>query len=154
MDRPLFDPVPDDSKTQPKHGRVGAGRRTAERRGRGGARQFGAPMSRFARETTVPLALQSIEENCSERFSGSTGKGIKPVESKTLTYHGPVGSGGARWGGLAGRARQVCSRRTQTSLVPSRASKTNVLNVSPEARTKEFLCKPMGEQSPRLTRGL
>ena len=38
-----------------------------------------------------------------------------------------VGSGGARQGSLAGRARQVCSCRTQTSLVPSRASKTTVL---------------------------
>ena len=31
---------------------------------------------------------------------------IEPVESKTRTHHERVGSGGARWGGWAGRARQ------------------------------------------------
>ena len=64
---------------------------------------------------------------------------IELVEPKTRTHHGRVGSGGAQWGGWA--------------LVPSRASKTTVLNVSSEERTREFLFKPLGEQSPRLTRG-
>ena len=35
----------------------------------------------------------------------------------------------------------------------SKASKTRLL-VYPEARTCETLCKPMGEQNPRLTSGL
>ena len=46
-----------------------------------------------------------------------------------------------------------CSPRGQSFLVPSKASKTRRLNVSPEARTNEILCKPMEEQSPRLNRG-
>ena len=37
------------------------------------------------------------------------------------------------------------------SIVPSKASKTRRLNVSPEARTSEILCKPMEEQNHRLT---
>ena len=53
---------------------------------------------------------------------------------------------GARRGGGAGSGRtgcqQNCSPRRQESLVPSKVSKTRRLNVSPEARTSENLCKP------------
>ena len=64
---------------------------------------------------------------------------------------------GARRSGPAGSGKigcqQNCPPRGQSFLVPSKASKTRRLNVSPEARTSEILCKPMGEQSPRLTTG-
>ena len=63
--------------------------------------------------------------------------------------HTTGGSGrGARRGGGAGPGRtgrrQNSSPRRQASLVPSKASKTRLLNVSPEARTSEILCKPNG----------
>ena len=69
------------------------------------------------------------------------------------------GSGwGVRRGGGAGSSRigcqQNCWPRTQAFLVPSKASKTRRLNVSPEARTSEILCKSTEEQNPRPTRGL
>ena len=54
--------------------------------------------------------------------------------------------------GRTGR-RRIGSPRRQLSLVLSKASSTPVLNDSSEARTSEILCKPMGEQNPRLTRG-
>ena len=67
---------------------------------------------------------------------------------------------GARRGGGAGSAgsgrtvcQQNCPPRGQSFLIPSKASKTRRSNVSPEARTSEILCKPMEEQSPRLTTG-
>ena len=64
---------------------------------------------------------------------------------------------GARRGGGAKSGRSVCqqncSPREQSFLALSRASKTRRLNVSPEARTSEILCKPMEEQNPRLTTG-
>ena len=82
-----------------------------------------------------------------------------PVESKTQTHHGRIGSG--RWKaelrGVAGpgrtERRRVGSPRTQPSLLPPNASKAIVLNVSSEARPKEVPCKPMEEQSPRFIRG-
>ena len=55
------------------------------------------------------------------------------------------GRRGRRWVGSPGK---------QPSFLPSRASKTTVLNVSPEARTSEISCKPMEEQNSRLTTGL
>ena len=65
--------------------------------------------------------------------------------------------GGARRGGGAGLGRTGRRRngppRMQPSLAPSMASQ-NVLNDTPEARTSEILCKPMGEHNGRLTRGL
>ena len=86
----------------------------------------------------------------------------KAVDSKTRTY---PGRGGARRRTAARRAgaaqgrmgrRRVGSPRKQPSLLPSlpsRASKTTVLNVSSEARIKEILHKSM-EQSSRLTRSV
>ena len=70
--------------------------------------------------------------------------------------HTTGGSGrGARWGGgaMSGRTgcQQNCSPGGQASLVFPKASKIRRLNVSPEARTSEILCKPMEEQTPRLT---
>ena len=73
--------------------------------------------------------------------------------------HTTGGSGrGARRAGGAGSGRtgcqQNCSPKRKASLAPSKATKTRRLNVPPEARTSEIVCKPMGEQNPRLTRGL
>ena len=48
----------------------------------------------------------------------------------------------ANAGGKLSILSQNCSPRRQASLVPSKASKTRRLNVSPEARTSEILCKP------------
>ena len=82
---------------------------------------------------------------------------LEPVESKTRTYHGQPGRGARRNGGAgSGRTgcQQNCSPRGHASLAPSKESKTSRLNVFPEARTSEILCKPMQEQSPRLNRGL
>ena len=42
-------------------------------------------------------------------------------------------------------------RTSLPALISSKASNTNRLNVSPEARRNEILCKPMEEQNPRLT---
>ena len=69
------------------------------------------------------------------------------VKSKTRTYSTTGGSGrGVRWSGGRGSNRTGCqqtiSPRRQASCVPSKASKTRRLNVSPEARTSEILCKP------------
>ena len=64
---------------------------------------------------------------------------------------------GARRGGRAGSGRTVCqqdcSPREESFLAFSKASKTRRLNVSPEARTSEIVCKPMEEQNPQLTTG-
>ena len=61
--------------------------------------------------------------------------------------HTTGGSGrSARRGDKAGSVRtgcqQNCSPRKQASLVPPKTSRTYCLNVSPEARTSEILCKP------------
>ena len=71
-------------------------------------------------------------------------KNRQPVESKTLTYHGRVVSGQHTAGrrGRAGRGRtgrrRVGSPRRRPTLLPARASRTPVLNVSSEARTNEI----------------
>ena len=70
-------------------------------------------------------------------------------------------TGGSVWGGArrvgagmgsTGRRRDGSPRR-KPPLLPSRRCKNNLLGVSLEARTKEILFKPMGEQNPRLTTG-
>ena len=79
------------------------------------------------------------------------------VGPKTRTYHGWVWSGARRGGGAGlGRTgrRQNSSPRRQASLLPSKASETRRLKVSPEERTSEILCKPMEEHNDRLTSGL
>ena len=84
----------------------------------------------------------------------------RPVESKTRTHHGRIGSGrrtAGRWSGAGpGRTgrRRIGSPRKQPTLVLPKASKIPVINVSLEALTKEIPCKPMEKQKPRLTGGL
>ena len=73
--------------------------------------------------------------------------------------HTTGGSGPAAHSGAAGRGElgRVGRRRfAQDTTVPRalRASKTTVVNIPSEARTREILCKPLEEQSPRLTTGL
>ena len=81
---------------------------------------------------------------------------LRPVASKTKTYHGRIGTGrrtaGRRGGGPArtGR-RQIGSSRKQPFPVPSKASYITVLNVLSDARTSEILRKPAEEQNPRWT---
>ena len=66
---------------------------------------------------------------------------------------GAVHSGPAGWTGRGKTKRgRAGSPRKQPSLFSSRASRTNP-NVSPKARTNEFLCKPMQEKT-QLTTGL
>ena len=78
----------------------------------------------------------------------------RPVESKTQTYHGRVGTGRRtaerRGGADPGRTarRRIGSPRRQPSLVLSKASNTSVLNDSSEARASEILCKSKEEQNP------
>ena len=79
-----------------------------------------------------------------------------PVESKTRTYHGRVGSArpSERRGGSAKiGCQQNCSPRKRRFTVPSKASKKRRFNVSAEARISEILCQPTEEQNQRLTRG-
>ena len=73
--------------------------------------------------------------------------------------HTTGGSGrSARRSGWAGSGKIGCqqngSPRKQKSTVPSKAWKKRRFNVPPEARTSEILCKPTGEQNPRLITGL
>ena len=97
-------------------------------------------------------------DDCSEaRTSEILCKPTCRIQNPDTPRAGRVGrrtAGRLRGGPGRIRRRRVCSRRTQPSLVPSRASKTTVLNSPSEARTSEILCKPMEEQSPRLTRSL
>ena len=54
------------------------------------------------------------------------------------------------------RKRLFANRTVRLEKNPSSHSlkhRRHVLNVSPEARTSEILCKPMEEQNPRLTTG-
>ena len=72
-----------------------------------------------------------------------------PVESKTRTYHERFGAARLTAGGGAGRdwtgCRQVGSPKETTVSLALPAVEGRVFNVSPKARTKEILCKPMEE---------
>ena len=85
---------------------------------------------------------------------------IQIVEPKTRTYHRRVGMGrrtaGRRGGAETGKTgrRWVGSPKKQPTLLPRRRSKKTFLGAPVEARTKETLCTPTGEQNLRLTRDL
>ena len=53
-----------ETKTRISHGRAGSGRCREEPRG--GAKQDGTPMSRFAEGTAILFVLQDTEDNCSQ----------------------------------------------------------------------------------------
>ena len=75
---------------------------------------------------------------------------LTPVESKTRTYHERVASGRtARQRGETGQTerRQNSSPRGQASLVPAKAPKPSFLNIFPEARTSEIVCKPVDSKT-------
>ena len=85
-------------------------------------------------------------------FDRSTNLSVpKPGHTSGESGRGARRGGGAE-SGRTGR-RQNISPRRQASLVPSKASKTRRLIVSPEARSSEILCKPVEEHSDRLTTG-
>ena len=79
------------------------------------------------------------------------------IQNPDMPQAGRVGVHGGGGGAAPARTgrRQNISPRRRASLVPSKASKTQtrLLNVSPEARTSEILCKPMAEHNERLTTG-
>ena len=83
----------------------------------------------------------------------------RPVESKTRTRNGRVGSAWRSADGGAGRrwaeqgADISVTLEANRPLALQRNVKT-VLNVYSQTRTKEILCKPLREQNVRLTRGL
>ena len=82
----------------------------------------------------------------------------EPVESKTRTYHGQVGGGRCTAGrrGGPGGARQNADgpvRPENNRPFSPPGHRGRILNVSPKARTNEFLCKPMQEKT-QLTTGL
>ena len=91
-------------------------------------------------------------------YVSSTENTIRRIQNPGIPRR--VGTGrrtAGRWGGAGigstGR-RRVDSPRRQPIPSPPRQSKKTLLDLSLEARTKEILCEPMGEQSQRLTIGL
>ena len=121
--------------------------------------------SRISEKTIVGVSLQArtIEFLCNPmeeqkpRLIGGTTSALRsllltripslnclsrPVECKTRTYHGRVGVGrrAAGWPGDAGPCssgrRPNSSSRRQPTTLPSRASRTTVLNVSEHEQRK------------------
>ena len=89
--------------------------------------------------------LSELDADMTVRPGNKTPSYFPPVESKTRTYHGRVGSGrtaGRTAGPGRTERRQNSSPRKQASLVPPKASRTRPLNVFPEARTSKILYKP------------
>ena len=87
--------------------------------------------------------------NCEEwiKLSSSTLSACRiqnpdlPRASRSRAAHGEAAGRGGAALRRTGR-RRICYPRKQSFLLPSRASKTTVQNVSSEARTKKILCKP------------
>ena len=133
-----------ESKTRKYHGRVGSGRMATWRSGVGktGYEQNCPPRGQAS------LVLSKASKT--RRLNDSP-----PVESKTRTYPGRVGTGrptarrrGRAGTGSTGRRRRDCSPRGKQTLLSPRQWK-NVLGVPQEERTKEnILCKPAFD--PRL----
>ena len=71
------------------------------------------------------------------------------IQNPDIQRAGRVGA----HGGAARRGRaEHFAQETSVPRAP-KASKTRLLNISPEARRSKILCKPMEEQNPRLTTG-
>ena len=102
------------------------------------------------------LAGSSMDNDVVIRIlaDGFTNERIDLSNPKPRQITGGSGRGDAWWGGGAGRA--LAGRDADGSVRRgdfSRASNTPVLNDSSEARTKEILCKPIGEQNQRFNFG-
>ena len=149
-------------------GRVGAERREAgERRGRamcpGRTSNIRPPAHRrrlFWTTFGPSLACRCNLFSC-KAFPERTNVMInKFVESEARTYHGQVEAArhtaGRRDGAGPGRTgrRRVGSPRRQPSLLLSRGIEDNCLERCFGSTNKGNLCKPMEEQSPRMTTGL
>ena len=143
---------PPESKTRTYHRQVGAVGERWDRRA-GGIRPNATT---FAQWTTVSFVLQDLEHSCFKRLFESTNKRIPfltcRIQNPDIPWAGRVGAahGGAAGRGRAGQDGTPTDRFAQETTVPRtpKASNTPVLNVSSEARTKEILCKSMGEQKP------
>ena len=106
--------------------------------------------------------LEDERDHCLKKFArGRTSRVLHLSISKPGHTTGRSGRGarrGARAGSGSIGCQQNCLPRKQESLVLSKASKTRRLNVSPESRTSEILCKSnAGTKSPvdnRFIRGL
>ena len=141
------------SKIRTYHKRLGAGLRTAERRGRAGPGRTGCRHAGSPRRqpTFLPSKASRKITDLPVSPEARTHEFLyKPVESKTRTYHGQVGmerrTAERRGGAGPGRTgcREAGSPRRQPTFLPSKASKkTTDLHVSPEARTHEILYKPV-----------
>ena len=111
----------------------------------------------------TPLREMRIRGRRCSRFAKHSQRGPRCTKlhlSSAKPGHMAGGSGwGARraGGAVSGRTgcQQNCSPKRQASFVPFKESNTCRLNVFPETRTSEILCKPkpMEEQNPRLTTG-
>ena len=141
---------------------------TAGRSGRGDAQRGGWARRGWVGQDAVgsirpgdnpPSCPPANREHCPELLFESTNNLIRIYLSNPKPGHTTGGSGrSARRSGQAGSGKIECqqnySPRKQKTTVPSKASKKRRFNVSPKARTSEFLCKPTEEQNQRLTIGL
>ena len=88
--------APVESKTRTHHGRVGSGRRTAGRRG-------GAGPGRTGSRQIGPSGRQQALAPPTASYAAVLNDPSEPVESKTRTHNGRVGSARRRADGGAGR---------------------------------------------------
>ena len=136
-----------------------AGRRGGAGLGRTGRRRGGSPWRQpFILRSSASRTSETIVMNVSS--TARTNEFVcEPVESQTRTYHGRV------WAGRRGGAGQSEARRgpagrvgtpaclfAQESTVPV-ALEDNCSERFFGSTNNEFLCKPMGEESPRLRCG-
>ena len=99
------------------------------------------------------LSMQNVSGNV--QFPASKNVTCR-IQNPDIPRLGRVGAHGraAGWDPAGWDAdRTVRPGRIQASPAPPKASKTCLLNDSPEARTSEIPCKTMGEPNERLTTG-
>ena len=150
----FFEPV--ESKTRTHYGPVGSGWRTAG--WRGGQSWVGRDAVGSIRPGDNPL-LPSCESGTLSWTTFRKQEQMKshvnrPVESKTRTYHGRFVSA-RRTAGRRDVAGPGRTGRRQDGWPP--VALQSIVASYPEcllqARTKDILCNPMEEQTPRLTTG-
>ena len=139
------------------HSRAGRGVEGRVKRGGSGAWRHGA----FRPGGDFSFRYQKLRTRPSWKFLQKHGQ-RKSRSNRICHVQNPdiprAGRGGKAHGGRQGgavRGRTRCRRdglrRKQPPLLPPRPSKATVFNDFPEARTNEFLRKPMGEQSQRVS---